>query len=80
MEGDAALGFPNKVTHMRSSGPGPNPLSLGVGGNRQDKTQDQVPGEKGCYGQQWWGPSGLGPMRRMPPTPTVAFGSWLLPS
>ena len=32
MEGDAALGLPDKDTHMRSSGPGPKLLSGGQAG------------------------------------------------
>ena len=79
VEGDAALGLPDKDTHMRSSGPGPNPLSVvgwGVA-DRQDKTLGQVLGERWSFRQEGWVASGLGPMR-MAPTPTGAFGSWLL--
>jgi len=47
VEGDAALGLPDKDTHMRSSGPGPKPFSVGEGGGGGQAGQNPRPGSEG---------------------------------
>ena len=72
MEGDATLGLPDKDTHMRSSGPGPKPLSGGQAG------QIPRPGSGG-EGALWAaGVGGLGAGTHKEDTPNPNRGLWQL--
>ena len=71
MEGDAALGLPDKYTRMRSSGPGPKRLLWQVG---------QIPrpgsGEEGVLGAAGVVGLGAGPHKEDAPNPNR--GLWQL--
>ena len=71
MEGDAALGLPDKDTHMRSSGPEPKPLSVaGQAG------QNPRPGSR-AVGALWAaGVEGLGAGPHEEDAPNPNRGLW----
>ena len=76
MEGDAALGFPNKVTHMRSSGPGPSSLSVGGVGEPAGQTPRPGSGGEGVLWAAVVGATGAGPHEEDAPNPNS--GLWQL--